>query len=85
MTPTRHEQLCQQFGCVVISEDMQTIQIAGRDTNAPSKLTDAIKFATGKSVVWHSWSPAQLESAIQKPPRVLLKMTPESCNDSNIF
>lgn len=65
MTPTRHEQLCQQFGCVVISEDMQTIQIAGRDTNAPSKLTDAIKFATGKSVVWHSWSPAQLESAIQ--------------------
>lgn len=36
MTPTRHEQLCQQFGCVVISEDMQTIQIAGRDTNAPA-------------------------------------------------
>lgn len=28
-------------------------------------MTDAIKFATGKSVVWHSWSPAQLESAIQ--------------------
>lgn len=59
------EQLCHQFGCVMIEADSQAIQIAGPHTVAPSKLIDAIKFASGKSVVWHMWGAAQLESAQQ--------------------
>lgn len=65
------EQLCHQFGCVMIEADSQAIQIAGSHAVAPDKLVDAIKFASGKSVVWHQWRAAQLESAQQHHATVL--------------
>ena len=65
MNQLRIEQLCHQFGCHMIEEDSHAIQVAGSHAVAPNKLVDAIKFASGKSVVWHVWGAAQLESAQQ--------------------
>ncbi|MDN6073739.1 MAG: type II secretion system protein GspE, partial [Enterobacterales bacterium] len=79
MNQLRIEQLCHQFGCVMIEADSHTIQIAGSHTVAPSKLVDAIKFASGKSVVWHVWRAAQLESAQQHHATVLTP--PDSTGD----
>lgn len=79
MNQSRIEQLCHQFGCVMIEADSHTIQIAGPHAVAPSKLIDAIKFASGKSVVWHVWGAAQLESAQQHHATVL--NPPDSTGD----